>query len=135
MSFFNRKWTSDKAATKYRSTVKTKASGLYKRVQIEALAFLRWRNGNTVLLMMLWSDKHELCTYWQTNNYVINQDQSIIDFRTYNILFCELLIRIKVRLRLGWILGLEIGITLFYDRLIYFKKLYLIQWIMLILGI
>ena len=53
--------------------------------------------------MMLWSDKHKLCTYWQTNYCVINQDQSIINFRTYNILFCELLIRIKIRLRLSGI--------------------------------
>ena len=39
------------------------------------------------------------------------------------------------RSSIGWIPGLGIDITFFYDRFIYFKKLYLIQWIMLILRI
>ena len=43
--------------------------------------------------------------------------------------------QIFVTLRVGWIPGLGIGITFLYDRLLYFKKLYPIRWIMLILRI
>ena len=38
-------------------------------------------------------------------------------------------------LSVGWIPGLGIEINFLYGRFLYFKKLYPIKWIMLILGI